>query len=578
MHWELDLTSNGQTVLEVRAQYQLAFEAAPHAWRALEASWPYLRQQTETVLAAQGLPHLLPVTLPIPSPEAEVAPAAPEAVLVASPLPETPSSELPTRTLPLTPRLTALFGVQAKLHRIVHGQEEWLLSATQLYAALLSATRSRKAGTVLEWHSRNDALQEAFFERVTGTTPKAFGVLEPGERRMLLGAARRTVVALFDDVLSKQSDLTTGQLMDRYQDDVEDLLDPYVPDDAVAASRDAGAPTTIDQSELYEFVIAPFRELGERELTPLEEQVPFGGPIKQMTVHQIRHGHRIDLVAVVQVIDTLDFEDPDPLVEDPPPHVPTLYRLRHLHVDHSADPPLVFLLDLNLDEAVAEFHSEQFDTELDEEIASGQWSRWGRSRELAQQPWPREGELLPLQDVVWVDSPDLAHFEAWLGDQPEGRITPEQWREAICVDGVNLIHLIRTGHLPVDVLTTLAEHPDPEVRSEVAAQGRLPVRVMEALWHDSDDVRMGLTENPNLPEDLQRRLAHVESDTVKGQLACNEHLLPELLVFLADDPFFATRCNVAGNPATPISVLRMLAEDAHAWVQEEAQKALAARV
>lgn len=591
--WHVDLDLHGATTCEIRAQYQLQFEetAQPH-WTALEVTWPYLRQQASAFLAEQGLPHCLPVELPLASPDrhqASASDAAPTAG--AYPLGGTEATRhpVPRRVLPLPPRLSTTLHIQRTLHSIVDGEGGWLLGAAQLYGALLGATRSRPKGARLEWHSRNEALHAQFFERASGVSLADFRALDRRDQRRLLDATREIMATLMDDVFSRHSDLRDGQLMDSYQDDVDELFgathgggDEGLPDLTAAPLGAAGRGEKDPVLErLYQHVMAPLAEL-RRPLPlkgpPLAAHIPIfnGEPISMTAASTFTGEGRADVIGVTMVVTDPEylFEDPDPLAEDVPLSIPTMYRLRHLHLDQTQTPPLLFVTDLNLDDDVAAVQRDQVEEMFTEE----QLGRWRRARHLAEQPWPPGGEVLTPQDLTWLEQPGTPQdVGAWLQQQPPDALSDAQWQQVLRVGGLDLDLLIRNMPLPAPVLTALAEHPEPELRREVAESAGLPEALFEHLWNDTDEVRQGLAMNPALPEHLQRRLAHVDAVEVRSTLAFNPHLITELLEFLADDPDPAVRTNVAGNAATPDRLLLRLTRDRHEWVRSEAEQSLSAR-
>jgi hypothetical protein len=590
--WQVDLDLQGATACEIRARYRLQFEeVAEPQWTALDATWPYLRQQAGVFLADHGLLHFLPVELPLalPDRQRDQGPEVAPTVGRESGGSQAVTSPVLKRTLPLTRRLTTILNIQKTLHRIVEGEGTWLLGAVQLYGALLGATRSRPKGARLEWHSRNDALQAQFFENVSGTSLSEFLALDRSDQRTLLSAAREIVATLMDDVLSRQSDMRDGELMDSYHDDLNELFDSTLdtgeedlPALAAAPLAEAGhaeRDPVLDQ--LYQYVMAPFAELRQPiplKGPPLVEHIPLlnGEPISMTTATTYTGEGRLDIVAVTMVVTDSEylFEDPDPLADDIPLTIPTMYRLRHLHLDQTQTPSLLFVTDLNLDADVASVHSDQFEEMYTEE----QLARWGRARELAERPWPPEGEALSPQDLEWLENPGTPQeLGAWLLQQGPDTLTAAQWQDILRVEELDLDTLVRKVRLPLSVLAALAEHPEPELRREVAEQDGLPEALLEQFWNDTDEVRQGLAMNPALPEQLQRRLAHVDSIDVRSALAFNPHLMPELLEFLADDPYYPIRTNVAGNPATSDSILKRLINDSHEWVRDEAEKALSAR-
>ncbi|OLV19208.1 hypothetical protein [Deinococcus marmoris] len=590
VEWQVNLDFQGLTACEVRARYRLQVDDTDgHEWTALEASWPYLRQQAGAFLAEQGLPHFLPVDLPLDQPQhQDRAPKLHELERPEIP-PRTPSSEpLPRRPLPLPGRLTIILSIQQTLQRIVQGEGNWLLGAVQLYGALLGATRSRSKGTRLEWHVRNDTLQARFFEDATGASLSGFRALELFDQRMLLATARQIVAALMDDVLTRQSNMMTGQLTDSFQDDVDNLIN--TPDGADDVHLTLAAKIVEGESQedgesalshLYQYVVAPLKELrrpSPLKEKPLVEHIPLlnGEPMSMTSTGTFSEGGCTDILSVTMIITDAGylFEDPDPLSHNVPLSQPTMYRLRHLHLDQSQAPALLFVTDLNLDTDVSSLQSDQLDDDFSEE----QLARWRRARELSECPWPRHGQELGLQDLEWPEkSGTLQEFETWILQQEKDNLTTAQWQEIIRVEGLDLEALVRRGQMPVAVLTILAEHPDEALRREVAEQVGLPEALMDQLWNDSDEIRLGLARNSTLSEHLQRQLAHVESVFVREELAFNPSLLPELLELLAEDPFYPIRMNVAGNTATAESVLRRLAGDSHEWVRDEALKALSAR-
>lgn len=143
----------------------------------------------------------------------------------------------------------------------------------------------------------------------------------------------------------------------------------------------------------------------------------------------------------------------------------------------------------------------------------------------------------------WNPANDLESLQSWLQTEGVGHLTSQQWHEAIHVKELNLSPILRSWSLPPDVLNELAEHPDEDVRREVAEQPNSS-ELLEQLWNDSDKVCLGLANNPTLPEGFQRRLAYVDSPLVRAQLACNPIVLPNLLTVLADHPLQCRRQSI----------------------------------
>ena len=563
----LRLQGGHQVLAQFQATYLVTFEeeaaGEPRAWRALTLSWPYLRQEAATRLAAAGLQSTLPVELPIAAPH--LTPLVREISAPAAIAPAPPTDDLARQLLVPAP-LHASLAINAALQAILNGERQWALSVVRLYGALALASKLRPAGVLSELHSRNDDLLGDLLQRETGMTLATWRALPTPDRRSLLAQVRHLLVTLCHDVINQDGDMVTGQRQDEFHNEVEEIFDPVDENEEAQPlpMAEFNAP-----DEVYDYVTAPLDALGH---DPSSDH----GPLKRGITMTLTGDGRRDLIGITMAVSNFDFDDmfddPSPDEEEPSTEERTpsvrMYRVRHLHIDHNAEPPLVFLTDLTLDEEIA-----AWDSEVAPIFSADELKRLDQAQLIAQSPWPPDGRILALHQLDWADAiTDVSAFEEFLVATPE--LNPAQLEEALRVPEVNPVAVVNHSAVTPGLLGLLATHPVSTVRETVAAHPLLPAHSFEVLWNDLDRVRIGLAQNPSAPPDLLKRLAHVDSLFVRSQLALHPHLDGLLLRVLAEDFYGMVRCNVAGNPSAPESLLNSLLEDIDPEVRDAASQAL----
>ena len=104
----------------------------------------------------------------------------------------------------------------------------------------------------------------------------------------------------------------------------------------------------------------------------------------------------------------------------------------------------------------------------------------------------------------------------------------------------------------------LATNPNEAVRAVLATNPNTASEMLELLADDSEaNIRERVVRNPSAPSNALSRLV---ADTEDGPPLppWSEHLLPQTLRELANDPSPAVRLRVAEHPNTPINVLKSL--------------------
>ena len=107
-----------------------------------------------------------------------------------------------------------------------------------------------------------------------------------------------------------------------------------------------------------------------------------------------------------------------------------------------------------------------------------------------------------------------------------------------------------------------------DVQVAVAQNPALPLEIIKALAHSSNnDTRRVVAGNSSLPSDYLEQLSYDEYFSVRKACASSPSLSLARLSELAADEDEGVRRNVAGNLQTPARVLRRLAKDESRWVQ-----------
>ena len=112
-----------------------------------------------------------------------------------------------------------------------------------------------------------------------------------------------------------------------------------------------------------------------------------------------------------------------------------------------------------------------------------------------------------------------------------------------------MMALAKNTHLTENLQNFLASN---EVPSDVASKLAANVAILESVQdklaqHEDTDVR-GAIASAKIPKSIQIRLAEDPSGHVRNKLACNPHLVPEVLRRLAEDQDANVRNALRANP------------------------------
>ncbi|MFG2972084.1 HEAT repeat domain-containing protein [Streptomyces sp. NPDC048331] len=151
-------------------------------------------------------------------------------------------------------------------------------------------------------------------------------------------------------------------------------------------------------------------------------------------------------------------------------------------------------------------------------------------------------------------------------------LTDEMIAEIIAIDDHWLTHsLALNRHLPHTFRMALAEHPDPGIRTALAARADDATReLFERLLGDTDPkVRLSLAQSPHGPADLRARLATDPDPEIRATLAQWWTQAPEpvrrLLLTDSEDSVRAAACatyfRALPHPVPPADLLPMLLAD-----------------
>ncbi len=131
-------------------------------------------------------------------------------------------------------------------------------------------------------------------------------------------------------------------------------------------------------------------------------------------------------------------------------------------------------------------------------------------------------------------------------------------------DNVGVQHLIGENlGTPRELLAALANHPDFEVRTGVAANPKTPMAVLLSLRvpRRYDTVNWALSSNPMLPQKLLREIYNTGEADVYG-LASNPNLPEDLMRAIDNKGDWLAQSTLARNPHLPRDLLdKYLASD-----------------
>lgn len=206
-----------------------------------------------------------------------------------------------------------------------------------------------------------------------------------------------------------------------------------------------------------------------------------------------------------------------------------------------------------------------------------------RMRHGQARPWPLLASVW-WSALGWIDR-DTGGFADYttLEQAPIAR-----WAE-MAVDSDSRVGTLLAGNArtPPQVLTLLANSPDPYVRYSVASDDNSPPECLQALARDQDDeVREMVASNRSTSAAVRDAMARDPSPDVRMAVAFRS-ATPAVLARLAKARSPEVRRCVAANPSAPTSILDLLANDSDEWVcravkgnrstPEAVQEALAVR-
>lgn len=157
-----------------------------------------------------------------------------------------------------------------------------------------------------------------------------------------------------------------------------------------------------------------------------------------------------------------------------------------------------------------------------------------------------------------------------------------------------LIYLAGSNFLPSDIALKLSKHKSEVIRSSIACNEKTSVDILLALSDDNSKdvleelsrnintpisvlvklsklsnrkILEGLSRNPNSSSEILDSLSKSDYESVREAVAENSNTSGHILQDLASDSR-DIRVRVAGNPATPVQALLILAEDKDKYVKE----------
>lgn len=111
-----------------------------------------------------------------------------------------------------------------------------------------------------------------------------------------------------------------------------------------------------------------------------------------------------------------------------------------------------------------------------------------------------------------------------------------------------------------DILCILATDQNYGVRLQVAGNGRTPSEVLHTLAQNQE-MHLAVANNPQAPREILSTLTWDRQADVRRAVASNPQVPPEALNTLAQDQERKVRSAVANNPRTPTEALQTLAQD-----------------
>lgn len=538
--YTVTLEQGALILASLTVSYRLTFLAAPpsdaRGVAALKATWPYLRVRMGDALAPLGLPNPLPVQYPLHDP-----PPQPEEALTAA-----TTSDV-SRTTVLPQHLETSLALAQAMQAIASGERRWVFSAFRLYGALYLASRSRDHRNVHRLHQADDALLDQLLRAEGRVTLAQVRALPSHERRRLREQARELLVVVVHQTVECRAETTTGVRRDAYLQSVETLLDPP------------------DSGDVRWDIPQSVREALMTLQDPIIKQVT---PYKHHSVNGESYSDKLGFSFFLYGTG-YNFATEDRM--ENVGHTRHFLGLHHFELrDAEVGTASGFSLYLDVSEELERWAGIYTVASLPGE----EQARHQRVLQIEQGPSP-----LPLRALS-----DLGSWAAGLTNVREVEaalrvrhdLSAEALEEAASLDGIDVGVVVRHPNCPESLRSSLVNHPEREVRMEVAESSRIPA-TLHALYDDHDEVRRALANNPTLPPSLQELLAHSRDDLVRMNLAWNPSVAPRLLAYLGDDPWMAVRYNLAHNPSLPEDTLKALLTDPDEEVRACARTALTGR-
>lgn len=128
-------------------------------------------------------------------------------------------------------------------------------------------------------------------------------------------------------------------------------------------------------------------------------------------------------------------------------------------------------------------------------------------------------------------------------------------------DAAVALILVDNPTLDDDLLLKLSHHTNFNIRQATIETNRLPNKRHHELAEDPNEtIRATIaTYTPDI--NLLKKLSHKNSREILSGIAINNHVTPALLTQLATSQYIDVRERVAGNPKTPIKILKTYAQE-----------------
>lgn len=166
-----------------------------------------------------------------------------------------------------------------------------------------------------------------------------------------------------------------------------------------------------------------------------------------------------------------------------------------------------------------------------------------------------------LSLLLRAGSKELDYFT-----EPQGALTPEEQETLFAWGPYARLLLARHPQTPPEMLARLL--PEEEAARLAAGNPNAPPEMLEKLaQHPNQEVRWQIALNPNAPEEMLARLACDPRAGVRQCTARHPKLTATLFPRLASDPCVEVRQGIALNPSAPLEVLEGLASDPEAPVR-----------